>query len=1136
MKLRGWAIDGFGIFHDHVVRDLPNGLTVIHGPNEAGKTTLLAFIRGVLFGFPDGRSAEPRYPPLIGGRHGGRLMLSGPGGDYVVDRAPGAARRAVRVILPGGREGTEDDLRTVIGPVDRHLYRSVFAFSLVELQEFATLTAQGLRDRLFSVGITGAGVSAHTAVAELDDRATDLMRLFRDLTDQLDDTQSNLAKAQGAAERYPALVLREETARQAREQMSAALSQLEREARRLRMLVRVWPPFQRKREAERHLGALESIEAFPADPEMRLAQVTERIERRRDSLGEAQRELVADEAERGAIVLDDRLAAAAPEVLALREQLTLYHDHREKLSRAVVERQQAELVLAQRLGDLGPGWDEAGIQEFDRSIPRQEQVRSFEARLDQAREAARAAASRLEAAESRRQDLVGDVARLEQQPVAPEPMARDEIEAREGLLQSVRADLTTVHEQEIRIEHDAALATDRAHLLRVLTDGGPWSPRKVAIAATSVVVLLALALRTSDSDLLLPALGLGAAVVVAAVVFQVRISRRHKHRIGEAAQGLRDIEQGVADTRRSIEGLRARIGRQGTVLNLTSTSDWSAVEQVSRALRDEVMDRERWDQRQAALAQAREKCARADEDMERHQTAAAATAKAIGVAQTEWQGWKSAMSLPEELSPPACLEFFRTIEAARGAVNDASRARADEASLRHEIAGWQLRAGQALGSKELDGELLPAQVIALATRCEQDGAERAKAARLDEAIRRGKSQVQTASDSLGQAELARDALFAEAGARDEEAFRQRLGVFRERTRLLSVIRDARSELTAVLGLGDEARAVEEQLASGELSKWQEALDRVDSETEEVRPKRDDALVEEGQARAEREAIEQSTDIAAIALQREGLLKELSDRVHEWQALGLAKGLIERTLEAFVRDRQPQVLAQAAPHLATITEGRYERVLQAQDAHDILVMDSGGGTRGVADLSRGTAEQLYLCIRLALADEFSRAGADLPVIMDEVLVNFDPARARLAARILVDFAGGHQVIVFTCHPETRDSFVAIDPSVRVLEVGPVEPIAAPTEPEVIQATLLSLESVGEEVSTTVSAELTQRILEMLTERSLALGELVERTGFAEEEVRKALAALRRFGKVDVTGHARGARWQLCRDDEQGNPRD
>ena len=89
MRIRSFHIDGFGIHRDFRLDELSPGLTVFYGPNEAGKSTLLAFLRGVLFGYPDGRSSEPKYAEVGGGVHGGRVTLSGPDGEVVVERFAG---------------------------------------------------------------------------------------------------------------------------------------------------------------------------------------------------------------------------------------------------------------------------------------------------------------------------------------------------------------------------------------------------------------------------------------------------------------------------------------------------------------------------------------------------------------------------------------------------------------------------------------------------------------------------------------------------------------------------------------------------------------------------------------------------------------------------------------------------------------------------------------------------------------------------------------------------------------------------------------------------------------------------------------------------------------------------------------
>ena len=66
MKIENIRIDGFGVWSDKTWGPLEPGLNVFHGPNETGKSTLMAFIRSILFGF-DRRGSSRRYEPVNGG-------------------------------------------------------------------------------------------------------------------------------------------------------------------------------------------------------------------------------------------------------------------------------------------------------------------------------------------------------------------------------------------------------------------------------------------------------------------------------------------------------------------------------------------------------------------------------------------------------------------------------------------------------------------------------------------------------------------------------------------------------------------------------------------------------------------------------------------------------------------------------------------------------------------------------------------------------------------------------------------------------------------------------------------------------------------------------------------------------------
>ena len=110
------------------------------------------------------------------------------------------------------------------------------------------------------------------------------------------------------------------------------------------------------------------------------------------------------------------------------------------------------------------------------------------------------------------------------------------------------------------------------------------------------------------------------------------------------------------------------------------------------------------------------------------------------------------------------------------------------------------------------------------------------------------------------------------------------------------------------------------------------------------------------------------------------------------------------------------------YLQRLTGGRYTRVWTPLGKHCLNVDDAQGASLGVELLSSGAREQLFLALRLALVAAYARRGVVLPLVLDDVLVNFDVVRAKAAAMVLRDFARqGRQVLVFTCHEHISKLF-------------------------------------------------------------------------------------------------------------------
>lgn len=90
-----------------------------------------------------------------------------------------------------------------------------------------------------------------------------------------------------------------------------------------------------------------------------------------------------------------------------------------------------------------------------------------------------------------------------------------------------------------------------------------------------------------------------------------------------------------------------------------------------------------------------------------------------------------------------------------------------------------------------------------------------------------------------------------------------------------------------------------------------------------------------------------------------------------------------------------------------------------DGRQLFAVDGTGRRIPEKQWSSGTADQVYLAIRLSLAMAFSRQIEPMPIILDDILVRFDEQRQQEALRFLADLGKTEQIFLFTCSKETRD---------------------------------------------------------------------------------------------------------------------
>src|SRR5690606_8481446 len=100
----------------------------------------------------------------------------------------------------------------------------------------------------------------------------------------------------------------------------------------------------------------------------------------------------------------------------------------------------------------------------------------------------------------------------------------------------------------------------------------------------------------------------------------------------------------------------------------------------------------------------------------------------------------------------------------------------------------------------------------------------------------------------------------------------------------------------------------------------------------------------------------------------------NDQAARWQTLTGIAATLNHVRQSYESDRQPESLAEASGYLKQLTQSRYQRIWTPFGESSLCVDDRHGKPIRVEHLSRGTREQVFLSLRLALAAAYGRRGA------------------------------------------------------------------------------------------------------------------------------------------------------------------
>ena len=288
---------------------------------------------------------------------------------------------------------------------------------------------------------------------------------------------------------------------------------------------------------------------------------------------------------------------------------------------------------------------------------------------------------------------------------------------------------------------------------------------------------------------------------------------------------------------------------------------------------------------------------------------------------------------------------------------------------------------------------------------------------------------------------------------DSVGLEEAQGSLRRARTLLDEAKDARAESNLYRqrqqALVSRRSSLEESLALAKRQR-KRLFERIDSRAERTVEALDAALAQKvqqrsglletsehlnrryGELKQELSHAVKEREFDALKLQAEEVKTRIDESSREYARLLLAKRMLETAIGAWESKSQPEVYRQASRLLSVMTDGAWVKVAMTAEGR-LQVVDAVKTARDPLHLSLGTCQQLYLALRIALLMTADNVGRAIPILADDILVNFDSERRAGAARALAELARMRQVLLFTCHEEVVKALRAVDPTLNKLEL-------------------------------------------------------------------------------------------------------
>lgn len=1069
MKIKDIQIDGFGVWTGLSVDSLSDGMTLFYGPNEAGKTTLMQFLRAMLYGFtPDRR--ERYIPPVFGGTPGGAIRVTGPGGGYQIRRTSQLTDTGVTGNLSvTGQDGLSQGqhrLSSLLGQIDEPIFTNVFAIGIRELQELSTLDGTDAADELYKLSSGLDRVSLVDVLRSLregrksmigkdsvidSEEAGKVAAMIRK-REKLRDEVEQLTRH---GRRWSELASQRRSQQQEIEASSERMIAWEREARCVEIATSVFDTWKQREALAASIAETELESELPDDAPGQLVQIEAMIEDSKAKMEEVKAKRRELRVKNEQLPVSKRLFDLQGKIEAASEQATWVEALEEQIERLDGQIDKARKQLEADADRLGiDEADKVAITEGDMSklpdLSKQSlatlsaPAKRVKEQLFLLKQARSEGAEHKTRAEKMGSQLQGVLSRARatnlQQAIREENELITALRHRAQLgehIEKLKRHYRDLEKETVDLTTDEALPMDRLILLAVPFIFGGMS------LVYGVSNMLGLTWFSPDPD---PTKGMFWLTVGFMGMLTYYFGKENGMR--STSRDLEDCERQIDTLRKQIRELESERNEADSTLPTSNETIELRIRESEQLLAELESVLPTYHNHQAALQSYKSARERATE-----------AADGLRDSRREWSATLKRLGLSESLSPSSVRNLsdgYETLLSSRRRWEELKTERDQRKRERQTLA----RRIESLYMEALD---LQENITAKNPRDDEEDDNSEQAAKrsrvrsnpldqlnhLHEELSRQqhwikqrrslkeqdlklKKQQSGYFRAIQRGETQRRALWAKCGVATPEQF---YGLVDSKASLAEMRKEHTEldkQVRSMIGTHVEYDAVAREIEGAKQSDIERRWDSLTTRMSETEARVAQLRTQQGELAQEMKQLGEDSRLTTAQLELACIERKIMASARRWQTLAMASCLLEDVCGTFERERQPETLREASSFLNQLTDGKYNRIWTPLGTNRLKVDDTDGKSLPLEVLSRGTREAVFIALRLSLAAAYARRGVMLPLVLDDVLVNFDRDRAIYAARTLKTFAElGHQVMMFTCHEHIVDIFHEIDVQVRMM---------------------------------------------------------------------------------------------------------